>query len=78
MSLADDLMGLADAAAGVASGPDPDLAVAALEMLAVILPEMAERARLLEGQTVPPHWRRQPWDGQPAGNVTPLRKDGHA
>ena len=78
MSLADDLMGLADAAAGVASGPDPDLAVAALEMLAVILPEMAERARLLEGQTVPPHWRRQSWDGQPAGNVTPLRRDGYA
>jgi hypothetical protein len=74
MSLTDDLMGLADAAAGVASGPDAEMAVAALEMLAVILPEMAERARLLEGGTVPPHWRRQDWDGQPTGNVMPLRR----
>lgn len=74
MSLTDDLMGLADAAAGIASGPDPEMAVAALEMLAVILPEMAERARLLEGGTVPPHWRRQPWDSTAHhANIVPLR-----
>jgi hypothetical protein len=23
---------------------------------------------------VPPHWRRQDWDGQPTGNVMPLRR----
>ena len=74
MSLTDDLMGLADAAAGIASGPDPEMAVAALEMLAVILPEMAERARLLEGGTVPPHWRHQPWDSTAHHtNIVPLR-----
>jgi len=78
VSLTDDLTAIADMAAAMATEADPDRAVAALEMLAVILPEMAERARLLEGQTVPPHWRRQPWDGQPTGNVTPLRRDGHA
>lgn len=74
MSLTDDLMGLADAAGGIAAEADPVAAIVALEMLALILPDLAERARLLEGQTVPPHWRRQPWDGQPAGNVTPLRR----
>jgi hypothetical protein len=37
------------------------------------MPDLVERARLLEGQTVPPHWRRQDWDGQPTGNVMPLR-----
>jgi hypothetical protein len=51
------------------------MAVAALEMLAVILPEMAERARLLEGGTVPPHWRRQPWDSTAHHtNIVPLRR----
>jgi hypothetical protein len=73
MSLTDDLIGLADAAADVASAADPETALAALEMLAVILPDMAERARLLEGRTVPPHWRRQDWDGTPYVNVRPLR-----
>jgi len=74
MSLTDDLIGLADAAADVASGGDPGQAIAALEMIALILPDMAERARLLEGRTVPPHWKAQPWDGTPYVNVRPLRR----
>jgi hypothetical protein len=73
MSLTEDLTGLADAAADVASTADPETALAALEMLALILPDMAERARLLEGHLVPPHWRQQAWDGQPYANVRPLR-----
>jgi hypothetical protein len=74
MSLADDLTAIADMAAAMAAENDPARAVVALELLALIMPDLVERARLLEGQTVPPHWRRQPWDGQPAGNVMPLRR----
>jgi hypothetical protein len=74
MSLTDDLMGLADAVGDIAAEANPSYAVAALEMLAVILPDMAERARLLEGRTVPPHWKAQPWDGTPYVNVRPLRR----
>lgn len=73
MSLTTDLIGLADAAADVASGGDPGQATAALEMIALILPDMAERARLLEGHLVPPHWRQQAWDGTPYANIRPLR-----
>jgi hypothetical protein len=74
MSLTKDLIGLADAAADVASGGDPGQATAALEMIALILPDMAERARLLEGRTVPPHWRRQDWDSSAYHpNIVPLR-----
>ena len=78
MSLADDLTAIADMAAAMATEGDPARAIVALELLALVMPDLVERARLLEGQTVPPHWRRQPWDGQPAGNVTPLRRPGHA
>jgi glutamyl-tRNA synthetase len=45
----------------------------ALELLALVLPDLIERARLLEGRTVPPHWRAQPWDGTPCANIRPLR-----
>jgi hypothetical protein len=78
MSLTDDLTAIADMAAAMAVEGDPARAIVALELLALIMPDLVERARLLEGGVVPPHWRRQPWDGQPAGNVTPLRRPGHA
>ena len=74
MSLADDLTAIADMAAAIAAEGDPARAVVALELLALVMPDLVERARLLEGQTVPPHWRRQDWDGQPTGNVMPLRR----
>ena len=74
MSLADDLLAVADMAADLATEGDPMRALVALELLAVIMPDLVERARMLEGTTVPPHWRRQAWDGQPRDNVTPLRR----
>lgn len=74
MSLADDLLSVADMAADLATEGDPLRALVALELLAVIMPDLVERARMLEGAAVPPHWRRQPWDGQPRDNVTPLRR----
>jgi len=74
MSLADDLLSVADMAADLATEGDPMRALVALELLAVIMPDLVERARMLEGTTVPPHWRRQPWDGEARDNVTPLRR----
>jgi hypothetical protein len=77
MSLTEDLTAIADMAADLATEADPARAIVALELLAIIMPDLVERVRMLEGGTVPPHWRRQDWDGQPTGNVTPLRR-GHA
>jgi hypothetical protein len=74
MSLTEDLTAIADMAATLATEGDPDRAIAALELLALVMPDLIERARLLEGRTVPAHWRQQAWDGQPTGNVTPLRR----
>jgi len=73
MSLADDLSAIADMAAAMAAECDPDRAIAALALLAIVMPDLIERARLLEDRTVPPHWRRQDWDGQPYANIRPLR-----
>lgn len=78
MSLTDDLTAIADMAADLATEADPARAIVALELLALVLPDLVERARILEGGVVPPHWRRQQWDGQPADNITPLRRPGHA
>ena len=78
MSLADDLTAIADMAAAIAAEGDPDRAIAALALLAIVMPDTIERARLLEGQTVPPHWRRQDWNGTPYANIRPLRRPGHA
>jgi hypothetical protein len=47
MSLADDLSAIADMAAAMAAERDPDRAIAALALLAVIMPDTVERARLL-------------------------------
>lgn len=74
MSLSDDLLSVADMAADLATEGDPLRALVALELLAVIMPDLVERARMLEGTNVPPHWRRQDWDGQPQGNIRPLRR----
>ena len=75
MSLADDIMGVAASAAALANDPNPANRTAALEMIAVILGDLAMRARSLEGTNVPPHWRRQDWDGTPYANIRPLRRD---
>lgn len=75
MSLAGDLTAIADMAAAIAAEGDPARAVVALELLALVMPDLVERARLLEGQTVPPHWRQQDWDGTPYANIRPLRRD---
>jgi hypothetical protein len=74
MSLADDLSAIADMAAAMAAEGDPDRAIAALALLAIVMPDTIERARLLEDRTVPAHWRQQDWDGQPYTNIRPLRK----
>jgi hypothetical protein len=75
MSLADDLSAIADMAAALAAEGDPDRAIAALALLAIVMPDTVERARLLEDRMVPPHWRQQPaWDGQPYANIRPLRR----
>jgi len=73
MSLTEDLTALADMAATLATEGNPDRAIVALELLALVLPDLIERARLLEGRTVPPHWRQQAWDGTPYANIRPLR-----
>ncbi len=74
MSLAEDILGVAASAAALANDPHPANRTAALEMIAVILGDLAARASSLEGTNVPPHWRRQDWDGQPQGNIRPLRR----
>ena len=74
MSLADDLTAIADMAASMATEGDPDRAIAALTLLVIVMPDLVERARLLEGQTAPQHWRRQDWDGTPYANIRPLRR----
>jgi hypothetical protein len=74
MSLTDDLSAIADMAAALAAEGDPDRAIAALALLAIVMPDTVERARLLEDRMVPPHWRAQPWDGQPYANIRPLRR----
>jgi hypothetical protein len=73
MSLTDDLSAIADMTAALAAEGDPDRAIAALALLAIVIPDTVERARLLEDRMVPPHWRRQDWDGQPYANIWPLR-----
>lgn len=73
MSLAEDIMGVAASAAALANDPDPGVRTAALEMISIVLGDLAARASTLEGSNVPPHWRRQIWDGQ-GDNVTPLRR----
>lgn len=75
MSLADDIMGVAASAAALANDPNPANRTAALEMIAVILGDLAARVSSLEGTNVPPHWRRQDWDGQPFANIRPLRRN---
>lgn len=75
MSLAEDIMGVAASAAALANDPNPANRTAALEMIAVILGDLATRARSLEGTNVPLHWRRQDWDGTPYANIRPLRRD---
>ena len=74
MSLSDDLAKITRMAIELSERNDPEYALAALDILASIMPDILERARALEGTNVPPHWRRQPWDGQPRDNVTPLRR----
>lgn len=74
MSLADDLLAVADMAAAIAAEGDHDRALAALQLLAIIMPDLTDRARALEGTNVPPHWRRQDWDGTPHANIRPLRR----
>jgi hypothetical protein len=73
VSLTEDLAAIADMAATLAAEADPDRAIVALELLSIVMPDLVERARLLEGRTVPPHWRQQAWDGTPYANVRPLR-----
>jgi len=75
MSLTDDLTALADMAATLATEGNPDRAIVALELLALVMPDLIERARILEGRTVPPHWRQQPaWDSSAYHpNIVPLR-----
>jgi hypothetical protein len=73
MSLADDLSAIADMAAAMAAEGDPDRAIAALALLAIVMPDTVERARLLEDRMVPSHWRQQAWDGTPYANIRPLR-----
>jgi len=75
VSLAEDIMGVAASAAALANDPNPANRTAALEMIAVILGDLATRARSLEGTNVPLHWRRQDWDGTPCANIRPLRRD---
>jgi hypothetical protein len=75
VSLAEDIMGVAASAAALANDPNPANRTAALEMIAVILGDLASRARSLEGTNVPLHWRRQDWDGTPYANIRPLRRD---
>ena len=74
MSLAEDLAAIADMAATLATEADPERGLIALELLALIMPDLVERARLLENRTVPPHWRQQAWDGTPYANIRPLRE----
>jgi hypothetical protein len=74
MSLADDLSAIADMAAAMAAEGDPDRAIAALALLAIVMPDTVERARLLEDRMAPPHWRQQAWDGQPYANIRPLQR----
>jgi hypothetical protein len=74
MSLSEDLMAVADMAAAIAAEGDHDRALAALLLVALAVPDLADRARALEGTNVPPHWRRQEWDGQPFANIRPLRR----
>jgi hypothetical protein len=74
MSLTEDLAAIADMAATLATEGNPERAIVALELLALIMPDLVERARILEGRTVPPHWRRQPWDSSAYHpNIVPLR-----
>lgn len=73
MSLADDLSAIADMAATLATQNDPDRAIVALEMLSLVMPDLIERARLLEGRTVRSHWRQQAGDGTPYANIRPLQ-----
>ena len=76
MSLTEDLTAIADMAADLATEADPARAIVALELLAIIMPDLVERARMLEGGTVPPHWRRQDWDSSAHHpNIVPLRRD---
>jgi hypothetical protein len=74
MSLSEDLRSVAGSAATLANDPNPANRTAALEMIAIILGDLAARARSLEGTDVPPHWRRQDWDGAPYANIRPLRR----
>ena len=76
MSLSEDLMAVADMAAAIAAAGDTDRALAALLLVALALPDIADRVRAMEGTNVPPHWRRQDWDGTPYANVRPLRRGG--
>ena len=76
MSLSEDLMAVADMAAAIAAEGDNDRALAALLLVALALPDIADRVRAMEGTNVPPHWRRQDWDGTPYANVRPLRRGG--
>ena len=74
MSLSEDLMAVADMAAAIAAEGDHDRALAALLLVALALPDIADRVRAMEGTNVPPHWRRQDWDGTPFANIRPLRR----
>lgn len=74
MSLAEDLTALADMAATLATEADPERGLIALELLALVMPDLVERARMLESRAVPPHWIQQAWDGTPYANVRPLRE----
>ena len=74
MSLSEDLMAVADMAAAIAAEGDDDRALAALLLVALALPDIADRVRAMEGTNVPPHWRRQDWDGTPFANIRPLRR----
>jgi hypothetical protein len=73
MPLSSDLEVVADLLHELAHDADLARILIGLAFLSNALPEIVERARALEGQTVPPHWRIQPYDGQPRDNVTPLR-----
>jgi len=72
--LSDDLAAVADTLHDLAHTADARRLVICVALLADAMPTLVEQARALEGRTVPPHWRAQPYDGQPRGNVTPLRR----
>ena len=71
--LRNDIEAAAEILTRLGTTEDLEMVRLGLAIVTDSLRDMAERAGALEGSTVPPHWRKQWWNGE-GPNIVPMRR----